>query len=261
MPNHMLRLLLGVAAALVLLSGCALDPVERLSEDIDSQDVKVRTDAVLELANLDDERAIELLIEVLESDEKIYDKAGVALVKQGRANVTDEKPDPVLSMLAGVMNNVHLPVPNRARAAWALGEIGDREAIGALRGGAGAKLANTQPAVPVQDAAKAALTKLGDASAGLAFELPMDTFAEGEQVTSLPEVAEVAPPEVEEEEEEEEAEEGQPAKADAAAEAGKGKPAGDKAKAGAASSAKADAAQGKAAGDKKPAAGKEPEKA
>lgn len=205
MPNRSILLMVAVVAgAFLILSGCALDPMERLSEDIDSQDPAVRKAAVLELAKLDDERAIEALVEVLESDEVAFDMAGVALVKQGRENVTEEKPDPVLTMVAGVMNNVHLPVGNRARAAWVLGEIGDREAIPALRGGAAAKLANTLPAVPVQDQAKLSLKKLGDASDGAPYEISMDTFKKGEVLDKLPEVPPVAPPEVEEAEEEDE---------------------------------------------------------
>jgi len=205
MPNRSMLLVVAiVSGAFLILSGCALDPMERLSEDIDSMDAKVRQQAVLELANLDDERAIEALVEVLESDEEVFDMAGVALVKQGRENVTDEKPDPVLTMVAGVMTNVHLPVGNRARAAWVLGEIGDREAVALLRAGAGALLANGQPAVPVQDQAKLSLKKLGDASSGAPYEIPMSTFKKKQPVDSLPEVPPVAPPEVEEEDEDEE---------------------------------------------------------
>lgn len=205
MPNRSMLLIIAVVTgAFATISGCALDPMERLSEDIDSMDANVRKQAVLELANLDDERAIEALVEVLESDEEVFDMAGVALVKQGRENVTEEKPDPVLTMVAGVMKNVHLPVGNRARAAWVLGEIGDREAVAHLRAGAGALLANGQAAVPVQDQAKLSLKKLGDASDGAPYEIAMDTFKKGEPVESLPEVPPVAPPEVEEEDEEDE---------------------------------------------------------
>lgn len=205
MRGYILRGILAAATlGLTLAAGCALDPMERLSEDIDSPDVAVRMAAVLELANLRDDRAIEALVEVLESDEDIFDMAGVALVKQGRETITKRKPDPVITMVAGVMNNMHLPQGNRARAAWVLGEIGDREAIPALRTGTGAKDPAGANAVHVQDQAKLALKKLGDASEGAPYELAMSLFRGG-PVDVLPEVEPVAPPEEEDEEEDEEA--------------------------------------------------------
>lgn len=203
MRGNILRGVLAAAAlGLALTAGCALDPMERLSEDTDSPDAAVRTAAVLELANLRDDRAIEALVEVLESDEEIFDMAGVALVKQGRETITKRKPDPVIAMVAGVMNNIHLPQGNRARAAWVLGEVGDREAIPALRTGAGAKDPAAADALHVQAQAKLALKKLGDASEGAPFELAMGMF-QGGRVDVLPEVEPVAPPEEEDEEEDE----------------------------------------------------------
>lgn len=194
MSRLVARLLVGASASLLfVMAGCALDPMERLSEQIDSQDVKVRQAAVLELANLRDDRAIDALAEVLDGDEEVYDMAGVALVKQGRENVTDKKPDPVITRLSQIMNNMHTPEANRARAAWALGEIGDREAIPALRGGTGAKLPSGDPAPAVQEQAKLALKKLGNDSDGAAFELPMSIFKTG-RVAVLPEVKPVGPP-------------------------------------------------------------------
>ena len=208
MLNRTLRLAISLAACgLLVLSGCALDPMERLSEEIDAQEVATKRSAVLELANLRDDRAIEALVEVLESDEHVYDMAGVALVKQGRETITDKKPDPVITMVAGIMNNVHQPQANRARAAWVLGEIGDREAIPGLRTGAGALTASGAAAAAVQDQATLALKKLGNNSEGAQFELPMGIFREG-TADVLPDVESVAPPEEEEEEEELEGEEG-----------------------------------------------------
>jgi HEAT repeat protein len=197
MATKMLRCIAALLAlCAVVLTGCALDPMERLKEDIDSQDVKVRERAVIELANLRDDRAIESLADVLETDEDVYDMAGVALVKQGREVVTDKKPDPIIAMVAAIMNNVHLAAANRCRAAWVLGEIGDREAIPELRKGAGTKDAAGKPAVPVQDQAKLSLKKLGNDSDGAAFEIPMAEFT-SEPVKVLPTVASVAPPEEE----------------------------------------------------------------
>jgi HEAT repeat protein len=177
----------------LLVSGCALDPMERLKEKADSQDPRDRSAAILELANLRDDRAIEQLADLLESDEEVYDAAGVALVKQGRDNATDKKPDPITAMVAAIMNNVHLSTANRCRAAWVLGEIGDREAIPELRKGTSTKDAAGAACVPVNDQAKLALKKLGNDSDGAPFEIAMDAL-KGE-VTVLPEVKSVAPPE------------------------------------------------------------------
>jgi HEAT repeat protein len=188
-----LRLPLAMAAlAVIAVTGCALDPMEKLSEDIDAQDIAVRKAAVLQLANLKDDRAIEALVDVLVNDDKIYNMAGVALVKQGREVVTEKKPDTILTMLGNAMRNVNSDLGNRSRAAWCMGEIGDREAIPALIGGTTAKTAGAEDAVAVRDAAKLALKKLGNDSDGAAFELPMDTFGTGD-VKVLPEVKSVAP--------------------------------------------------------------------
>jgi HEAT repeat protein len=195
MSKTVQRLLLALITVIpVLISGCALDPMEKLSEDIDSEDVAVRKAAVLQLANLRDDRAIEALVEVLVNDEVLYDMAGVALVKQGRDVVTKRKPDPIITMAGNAMKNIHSSLGNRARAAWVLGEIGDREAVPVLREGTTTKTAAAEEAVPVQDQAKLSLKKLGNDSDGQAFELPMGTFTSGE-VSVLPKVKSVEPPE------------------------------------------------------------------
>lgn len=180
----------GAAAVLLViaagLTGCAIDPMVRLNEDIESEDIEVRREAVLILANLDDPRSIVALNEVFEDDDELRDMAAAALVKKGREEVTDRKPDPIIEGIAALANNVHLSEIVRARAAWILGEIGDREAIPALKTAAGAKLANTQPATLVREQATQALEKLGQKSAGRPFEIPMGTL-ENQVVTVLPE--------------------------------------------------------------------------
>lgn len=177
------------ALALVLLGGlvgCAIDPMVRLLENIESEDVEVRREAVLTLANLDDPRSIVALNEVFEDDEELRDMAATALVKKGREEVTDRKPDPIIEGIAALANNVHLAEPVRARAAWILGEIGDREAIPALKTAAAAKLANGDPATLVREQATRALEKLGYKSNGRPFEIPMGMLAH-RKVTVLPE--------------------------------------------------------------------------
>ncbi|MGC9319293.1 MAG: HEAT repeat domain-containing protein [Armatimonadota bacterium] len=162
----------------VLACGCAVDPMMRLNEDIEAEDVAVRRAAVLELANLDDPRAIMALNEVFEDDDELRDMAAVALLKKGREEATERKPDPIIEGIAALANNVHLSQPVRARAAWILGEIGDREAIPALKTAAGAKTAGGVAAELVQEQANKALEKLGYKSTGQAFEIPMGTLAD-----------------------------------------------------------------------------------
>jgi HEAT repeat protein len=155
----------------LFLTGCSLDPMERLSEDINAQELSVRQAAVLELANLDDPRATDALIQILDSDDQCGDLAGVALVKKGRERTTRQKPDPLLDAIAKVMGNLHTSQENRARAAWALGEIGDRLAIAALKGAGAAKTAGGADALLVRQAAQEALEKLGYDTPGRPYEI------------------------------------------------------------------------------------------
>ncbi len=176
-----------LAAAIILsISGCAVDPMERLNEQIESEDIEVRQQAVLRLANLDDPRAIVSLNEVFEDDDELRDIAAVALVKKGREEVTDQKPDPIIEGIAALANNAHLSQHVRARAAWILGEIGDREAIPALKTAAAAKLSNGDPAPIVQEQANQALEKLGYKEQGRPFEMAMGTLAH-QQLSVIPE--------------------------------------------------------------------------
>ncbi len=179
-----------VAAALLMvavwgLMGCGIDPMVRLNEAIESEDVEVRRTAVLTLANLEDPRTVMALNEVFEDDEELVDMAAVALVKKGREQVTEEEPDPIIEGTAALANNVHLPEHIRARATWILGEIGDREAIPALKTAAAAKLSNGSAAALVREQANQALEKLGYKEVGRPFEIAMGTIAH-QQVSTLP---------------------------------------------------------------------------
>jgi len=184
------RSLHAILAALIvagawLLAGCAIDPMVRLNEDIEAEDMQVRREAVLRLANLDDQRAVVALNEVFEDDPELMDMAAVALVKKGREQVTERKPDPIIDGIAALANNVHLSEIVRGRAAWILGEIGDREAIPALKTAAGAKLASGAVAPLVREQATQALEKLGYKEAGRPFEIPMGTLADQDMTTLI----------------------------------------------------------------------------
>ncbi|MEI6503490.1 MAG: HEAT repeat domain-containing protein [Armatimonadota bacterium] len=164
---------------LAILAGCTVDPLERLTEDIKSQDKDVRQRAVVQLANLDDERTLDSLIDVLSSDDELCDLAGVTLVKKGREvkEPDPKKPNPVVDEVGKILNNTHLTEPFRGRAAWVLGEIGDRRAIGALQGGQAA-LVGAKPALVVREMAKQGLEKIGYFSDGRSFDIPMGSLTE-----------------------------------------------------------------------------------
>lgn len=175
-------------AVLLTVCGCAIDPMERLNEQIEAEDIQIRRSAVLTLANLDDPRSTVALTEVFEDDDELRDMAAVALLKKGREQVTDEKPDPIIEGIAALANNVHLSEQIRARSAWILGEIGDREAIPALKTASAAKLSSGAVAPLVREQATQALEKLGYQEVGRAFEIPMGSLADQELATiPLPE--------------------------------------------------------------------------
>ncbi len=181
-----------VAVATVMLGGlgCSIDPMPRLLENIEAEDLQTRTEAVLTLAKLDDSRAVTALSDVFEGDDELVDMAAVALVKKGRELKTDEKPDPIIDGIAQLGNNVHLPERVRARAIWMLGEIGDREAIGACKTAAEAKLGSGYPATFVRTQGAEALEKLGYSATGRPFEIAMGTLAD-QEITMLPEPADI----------------------------------------------------------------------
>lgn len=179
-------LLQGLLALLVVLAaGCAIDPMPRLNEAIEAEDVEVRRTAVLTLANLNDSRTLIALTEVFEDDDELRDMAATALVKKGREQVTDQKPDPIIDGIAALANNVHLSEIVRARAAWMLGEIGDREAIPALKTASAGKLSNGDNATLLREQATQALEKLGYQKDGRPFEIPMGSI-EDQTLTLLP---------------------------------------------------------------------------
>lgn len=177
--------LAAVAVLALLMSGCGLDPMERLNEDIEAEDIQIRKAAVLTLANLDDQRAVVALSEVFEDDDELRDMAAVALVKKGREQVTDEKPDPIIDGIAALANNIHLSEDIRARAAWILGEIGDREAITALKTATGAKTGSGAVAQLVRDHATQALEKLGYQEVGRELEMALGSL-EDQTLTVIP---------------------------------------------------------------------------
>jgi HEAT repeat protein len=163
---------------LAVLGGCTVDPMERLTEDIKNQDAQVRGTAVTQLANLRDDRTIDSLIDVLSGDDEVCDMAGVALVKKGREvdEPDPKKPNPVVDEVAKVLNNAHLTEQFRGRAAWVLGEIGDRRAIPALQTAQGGAKVGEKPALVVREMAKQALEKVGFFADGRAFDLPLGSL-------------------------------------------------------------------------------------
>jgi len=180
--KHVLTGLIMVATALSLL-GCGVDRMETLSQQIKSPDPTKRKVAVLELANVNDPRALKLLVDALESDPVIYDQAALALVKKGREMVGRSKENPVSKQVADALKS-ELVGPNfRARAAWTLGEIGDRRAIPDL------KLVVDGPE-SIGPEATHALQKLGYTAKGRPFDIaPGGLVGRIDTLPSVPELA------------------------------------------------------------------------
>lgn len=183
--------ILALAALLPLLaalSGCTVDPMERLTEDVKSQDRTIRETAVTQLAILDDDRTVESLIDVLSGDDELSDLAGVALVKKGREvqEPDPKKPNPVIDEVVKVLNNAHLTEQFRGRAAWVLGEIGDRRAIPGLQTAQGGAKVGEKNALVVREMAKQALEKLGFFADGRPFDIPLDGLKDRKDLISPP---------------------------------------------------------------------------
>jgi hypothetical protein len=140
--------------ALLALTGCAEDPFDRLADQLEGRNVYGRLAAIQELKYMRDERAIDSLLEALE-DPEVLPQAAEALVYKGLKTKTKKKGDPVIEAVTREMQATHLDAPTRAAAAWVLGQIGDREAIPALKGAAG----DATPLVAAN--AKDALKQLG----------------------------------------------------------------------------------------------------
>ena len=169
-----------------LMAGCAVDPIEELSRNIESPRTTTREQAIIALANLRDGRAIELLSDALANDEELCDNVAVALVKHGRRIPVARETNPVIEQVSKAAKNTHLGEQFRARAIWVLGEIGDRRSIPLLKG-----LADVQKPIMTQQAVEA-LEKLGFDSADRTYELPMGSLAEDLEV--IPQISEMKPP-------------------------------------------------------------------
>ena len=174
-----------------LMAGCAGDPIEELSRNIESPRTTTREQAIIALVNSQDRRAIELLVDALANDEELHDNAAVALVKHGRRIPATSETNPVVEQIAKVVKNTYIGEQFRARATWTLGEIGDRRSIPLLQEVAAGALADAKKPIMMQQAAEA-LEKLGFDSAGRSYELPMGSLAEDLEV--IPQISEMKPP-------------------------------------------------------------------
>jgi len=170
-----------------LVAGCAVNPIEELSRNIESPRTTTREQAIIALANLRDSRAIELLSDALTSDEELYDNVAVALVKHGRRFPVDRETNPVIERISKIVKNTHIGEQFRARAIWVLGEIGDRRSIVVLIDAPG----GAQTPILEQQRVEA-LEKLGFDSAGRSYELPMGSLAEDLEV--IPQISQMRPP-------------------------------------------------------------------
>jgi len=175
MSTRRLPLPLALLAAAVLLAGCAIDPIEKLQDKLDSQRLAERRAAVRALETLKDERSVELLVETMGSDPDLLEQAGNALVLKGRkwerkhpkAKKTEQ--NPVIEHLSQTVGDMHLDAAVRAKACWVLGEIGSRRALPAL------KVRKDDPnSMIVRAEAVTALNKLGSTGDAAAMEMLPD---------------------------------------------------------------------------------------
>jgi HEAT repeat protein len=165
--------------AVVLLAGCALDPIEEPEEKLESMQVSERQEAVETLKTLDDDRTIELLVETLEGDPELLEEGGNALVLKGREweeehpNAKKSEQNPVIEQLTNTIADMHLEAAVRTKACWILGEIGSRRAIAALKG-----RGSDPSSMKVREESKKSLQKLGY----YADAAEMEMLADGEFV-------------------------------------------------------------------------------
>jgi len=129
-----------LVAVAVVCAGCAVDPLEKLQDQLDAQKVTERKAAVDALLKLKDERSVELLVQTMGSDSELLEDAGNALVLKGREwekrhpNAKKTEQNPVIEQLSATVDDMHLDPAVRAKACWVLGEIGSRRALPALKG-------------------------------------------------------------------------------------------------------------------------------
>jgi len=177
---------LTLAALLVLLAGCALDPIEEQQDKLDSMKVAERRAAVNFLKDYEDDRTVELLVETLEGDPDLLEEAGNALVLKGREweaehpNAKKSEQNPVIEQLSQTIGDMHLEAAVRTKACWVLGEIGSRRAIAALK-----PRVDDPSSMMVRAEATNSLNKLGYKAAAMGREM----LGDGKSVESYDEKA------------------------------------------------------------------------
>ena len=151
--------ILGLALILLFFIACGESTIHTLALQLKDENSKMRAAAATQLGEVGGERAVSLLIDVLEKgDEKeVIDAVIGALVKIGKPAVL-----PLSTYMQGKRSSylVEYKYP-RMRAAWALGEIGDRTAIKALKYMLADISPTGSPESVVVNAATKALEKLG----------------------------------------------------------------------------------------------------
>jgi HEAT repeat protein len=164
-----------VLLASALLAGCAVDPIEKLQDKLDSQRLAERRAAVRALETLKDERSVELLVETMGSDPDLLEQAGNALVLKGRKweqkhpKAKKSEQNPVIEHLSQTVGDMHLDAAVRAKACWVLGEIGSRRALPAIKG-----RKDDPNSMIVRAEYATALSKLGSADPAAAMEMLPD---------------------------------------------------------------------------------------
>ncbi len=175
MSIRWLLLPLALLATALLVAGCAVDPIEKLQDQLDSRQLADRKTAVKTLETMKDDRSVELLIETLESDPDLLEQAGNALVikgrgwEQGHPKAKKSEQNPVIEHLSQTVGDMHLDAAIRAKACWILGEVGSRRALPALK----ARVEDPNSMI-VRTETGIALNKLGSSGDAAALEMLAD---------------------------------------------------------------------------------------
>ena len=165
-----MRFAVGVLLLPVFL-GCAIDPVEKIEDDLAARDPAIRGAAVESAGRCGDPASLGLLIEPFEADPELLDPAAHALILRGRRwdkahpRHRWDKGNPVIAAVGATAAKAHLEPEVRARACFVLGEIGSRKAKPFLLAAYGGD------SMAVQREQARARDKLGFTNNAVAFEV------------------------------------------------------------------------------------------
>jgi len=163
-------------AALLIASGCGVDPLDSIQADLDAKPVSTRRAAVDELAQMSNRASLDTLVDAFTHDPTIREAGAKALVIRGREWKRTHPKDisGVLTRLGDIAASQHTDASLRATAVWAMGEIGDRHAKTFI------VAANGADSMAVQNEVAISLTKLGFSDGENGNGFGMELLADGQ---------------------------------------------------------------------------------